>query len=180
MVERDWVSVVALETCDECGLNSSAVARHDLAEQFATEAEEWTSLLLETPRERLTLRSLPGWSALEYAAHVRDVLHNFAQRVERAATEDRPVFGWWDHEAAAVDHRYNEQEPARVAADLRANADRLVSLAGSLSEPDWRREGVRRQHEVFSIEGLFRFALHETRHHRHDAEERSRADEGRR
>ncbi len=177
MVERDWVSIVAVGTCDECGLKASAVARHDLAEQLRFEAGEWTSLLLERPRERLTLRSFAGWSALEYAAHVRDVLHHFAQRVERAATEDRPVFGWWDHEAAAVDQRYNEQEPARVAAELRAQADRLASLAGSLTEPDWQREGSRRPHEVFSIEGLMRFALHETRHHRYDAEERSRAAE---
>lgn len=178
MVERDWVSIVAVAKCEEWGLKASAVARHDLAEQLRLEAAEWTSLLLDRPRERLTLRSFPGWSALEYAAHVRDVLTIFAQRVERAAKEDRPVFGWWDHEAAAVDQRYNEQEPARVAAELRAKADRLASLADSLTEPDWQREATRRRHEVFSIEGLIRFALHETRHHRHDAEERSRAAEG--
>jgi hypothetical protein len=82
-----------------------------------------------------------------------------------------------DHEAVAVDQRYNEQEPARVAAELRAQADRLASLAGSLTEPDWQREGSRRPHEVFSIEGLMRFALHETRHHRYDSEERSRVAE---
>lgn len=58
------------------------------------------------------------WSALEYAAQVRDVLALFRNRVGSAITEEEPDFGWWTHEAAAVDEGYNEQDPPVVAAML--------------------------------------------------------------
>jgi hypothetical protein len=83
--------------------------------------------------------------------------------------EDHPVFVWWDHEAAAVDERYNQQAPTAVATELELRASRLASLAGGLSERDSARTGVRRDREQFTVEGLLRFALHEAHHHRADA-----------
>ncbi len=59
-------------------------------------------------------------------AHVRDVLALFRDRVVLTLSRDQPEFGWWDHEAAAVDERYNEQDPREVAAALATNAAGLA------------------------------------------------------
>jgi hypothetical protein len=110
------------------------------------------------------------WSALEYAAHVADVLRVFGERVRRCRLEDEPELEWWDHDAAAVEDRYNE----RAVADVRtAIADGAVALALTLprlDDPDgWERSGTRRGRERFTVDGLARFALHESAHHRLDA-----------
>ena len=129
-------------------------------------------------RVLLVDRPLAGWSALEYAAHVRDVLKKFADRVERTLGEHEPVFGWWDHERAAIEEAYNAQDPEVVAGVLRDSAERLAALAERVPEWGWNRGATRRPGEHFTTEGLLRFALHEMRHHRVDAQQRIDAAAG--
>jgi hypothetical protein len=168
--ERDWVGLVAHDTCPECGLEASAVERNDLAGLIRGEGDAWADLLLTRPDEELRARPEPDrWSPLEYAAHVRGALSVFADRVARALAEDDPEFGWWDHEAAAVDERYNEQDPAVVAAGLRAAANRLADAVDAVPLGGWQRAGTRRGTERFTVEGIARYSLHEAHHHRHDA-----------
>jgi len=54
-----------------------------------------------------------AWSALAYGAHVSDVLALLGRRVVQAKVERGPELGWWDHEAAALDEGYNDQETYR-------------------------------------------------------------------
>jgi hypothetical protein len=175
VVERDWVQVVAEERCDECGLAPSHLARADLGPALRHEAEAWAALLAGTGDDHLRARSGESWSALEYAAHTRDTLAVFAGRIERVRLEDDPQLGWWDHEAAAVDERYNEQDPGVVAAALVGNARALADLLAAIGGEEWGRTATRRAGERFTIEGMGRFALHEARHHRADAERASRS-----
>ena len=85
------------------GLRASAVPRGELPSALRDAASEWAELLASHPSVTLRARPSAGWSPLEYAAHVRDVLAKFsAGRVEVALLDDDPVFGWWDHEGAAV------------------------------------------------------------------------------
>lgn len=172
VTEKDWVAVVADRTCDECGLHSAAVPRELLSTALRQEADQWANLMPTQPSALLTDRPLAGWSALEYAAHVRDVLKNFADRVERTLREHEPVFGWWDHERAAIDDAYNDQDPEAVTGVLLDNAERLAALAEGVPESGWNRGATRRPGEHFTTEGLLRFALHEIRHHRVDARQR--------
>ncbi len=170
--ERDWFQVVADQECEECVLEARAVAQGALGTAISEEGHRWGALLTEHYEIEL-LRRRPGadvWSAMEYAAHVRDVLALFRDRVVLALSEHEPEFGWWDHEAAAVDERYNEQDPGEVAAALRTNAAGLVRALPSPGDTAWARAGTRRGRERFTVEGLARFALHEARHHRLDAE----------
>jgi hypothetical protein len=133
--ERDWVGIVAEERCPDCGLCASQVARADLAAAVQEEGRDWGALLHGAAADELRAHRQPGsWSALEYGAHVRDVLGVFRERVALALAEDHPAFGWWDHEAAVVDERYNEQAPTAVAAELELRASRLSSLAVGLDE----------------------------------------------
>ena len=173
MAEQDWVAIVAKGTCDECGLRASAVPRVELPSALRDAASEWAELLSSHPSVTLRARRLSGWSPLEYAAHVRDVLTRFSDRVEVALADDDPVFGWWDHEAAAVEQRYNDSPPALVGRALSQNAARLADLAARVPDTAWRRNGTRRPGETFTVEGLVRFALHEVRHHLADARSRT-------
>jgi hypothetical protein len=169
--ERDWVQIVLHETCRECGLRGADFAGAELAAPIAIEVDLWDEVLAVEPAR---LRRRPAddvWSALEYACHVRDTLALFAQRIERVLTEDEPQLGWWDHEAAAVDERYNEEDPAEVATALRLAAGQLVAALDPTHVGDrWARAGIRRSWERFTITDLGRFSLHETRHHRLDAD----------
>jgi hypothetical protein len=170
VADRDWVRVVAAERCPECGLAASEIGTAELASRFADEAGAWGRLLGGAGPEVLRGRpSTAVWSPLEYAAHVRDVMREFAGRIDRVLHESHPRFGWWDHEAAVLEEDYNGQDPAAVAEGIRANAA-LMAAALAAAPPDgWSRTGERRDGEVFTAAGLGRFALHEVHHHRRDA-----------
>ncbi len=58
------------------------------------------------------------WSPLEYACHVRDMLGVQTERVELAQREIDPVFVPMGRDERVVEDRYNEQDPAAVAAEL--------------------------------------------------------------
>jgi hypothetical protein len=176
---RDWYAVVTGGgACPDCGLDTSAVARADLGPSLLAEARSWEDDLADLAGDEAALRRRPDpvtWSALEYACHVADVLRVFAERVQRCRTEDEPDLGWWDHEATAVDDRYNERPVPEVRARI---ADGAVDLALALPRLDdpasWQRAGTRRGTERFTIDAIARFALHESAHHRLDARRSAR------
>ena len=176
---RDWFALVAGGgPCPDCGLDAAAVARVDLGPSLLAEARSWEDDLGDLAVDDAALRRRPQpatWSAIECAAHVADVLRVFAERVRRCRAEDEPELGWWDHDAAAVEGRYAE----RSAADVRAAiGDGAVALALALPRLDdpagWTRSGTRRGRECFTVDGLTRFALHESVHHRLDARKAAR------
>ncbi len=73
--ERDWAKVVAEERCDECGLVAALVPQEELGESIVRESEQWGALLCDGDVDQLRRRPRAGmWTALEYGAHVRDVL----------------------------------------------------------------------------------------------------------
>ena len=62
------------------------------------------------------------------------------ERVARTLVEDDPEYGWWDHEASAVDEHYNEQDSdRRVAGDLGANAEWLAGTLALVEGAEWDR-----------------------------------------
>jgi hypothetical protein len=170
VTEREWTAVQR-ERCDECGLDASVIPVRQLPDAVRSIARRWRLFLAATRVDALRRRPRADhWSALEYAAHTRDVLRVFTERVELALAANDPQFGWWDHEAAAVAERYNEQDPVAVAAVLEANADLFATVLAAVPADGWDRHGVRRPGEDFTVAGLARFALHEAHHHLQDAE----------
>lgn len=170
MAERDWARIVAEEQCAECGFDGAAVERAAIGKLVISEGEQWALLLQASADTALRRRpATDRWSALEYACHVRDVLGVFTSRIEQARVEFEPEFGWWDHERAAIDEHYNDQEPVEVAIVIGERARELAQRLGRLTDAEWSRTGTRRGTEHFTIEGLARFSLHEIRHHLADA-----------
>ncbi len=167
---RDWART-QFEACPDCGANAAAIVDDELGPALVREVAAWGRTLATADPARVRVRPGPGvWSALEYAAHVRDLLPVMAQRIRRIREEDDPVLGWWDHQAAVIDDRYNEQDPVLVLEALGANARAFVATLREVEADEWARGGQRRPGERFTIRGMARFVLHETIHHRDDAE----------
>lgn len=167
--ERDWVELVRGGCCPDCGLDAGAVPPEQLAARLEAAAASWAEVLSGTPVDRLRARpDRAAWSALEYGGHVQGVLDVFTARVDRMLDEDDPALGWWDHEAAVVEQRLQDAEPALVGRAITDAAAALGARLDGLGPEQWARTGQRRAGEHFSIEGLVRFAWHELVHHRHD------------
>jgi len=170
--EYDWTRVQQ-EPCPQCGFDPASVLVSDLARSVQADGVAWSEWLAEAVEDpAVDLRSRPEggvWSPLEYASHVRDVLALFAGRITRMLEEDDPELGWWDHEVAAVEERYNAQDASEVADALTENAMELARVLTSVPPDGWSRTATRREDETFTVAGLARFALHESRHHRADA-----------
>jgi uncharacterized damage-inducible protein DinB len=179
MAEYDWTKVQQ-EPCPQCGFDPAKVQVSDLARAIQADGVAWSEWLTEAVDDPdVDLRSRPGsgvWSPLEYASHVRDVYALFAERLTRMLEEDNPELGWWDHEVAAVEERYNAQQAEDVAAALTDNAMELARVLTNVPPEGWQRTATRREGETFTVAGLARFALHESSHHRKDATGELRED----
>jgi hypothetical protein len=159
----DWVRTTH-EACPFCEYEATAVPRSEIPEEFGRLAGDWSDALAVGPE--VTIRGT-GWSALEYGCHTRDVLLIFGGRIHAVTTGES--IGWWDHEQAAIDERYNEQDPAIVGAALVSAAAEIGERCAAIKEGEWQLSGERRPGEVFTVDALLRFALHETNHHLGDA-----------
>ena len=110
------------------------------------------------------------WSALEYAAHSRDItaLHVFG--VEQALTRDEPTFpaigdDLLDSAAAA----YCDADPVAVVDALTVEADRLAQLAEDAGTDRWAR-GLTVGEQRSDVRRLLEHALHDSLHHLDDVE----------
>jgi len=168
----DWMEVLE-SPCPFCGTAAGEVAPEDLPAALREESAAWEVVLAGTDDGLLRARPDDGsWTALEYGCHCRDLLSVMTERAARLLVEDEPDFGWWDHEAAAVDEHYNEQDPTAVAGDLAANAEWLAGTLSMVEGDEWDRAGTRGDGARLSVAGIGRFTLHELAHHRWDARTR--------
>ncbi|MEO6318663.1 MAG: DinB family protein [Acidimicrobiales bacterium] len=159
---KDWTWVLE-RTCPECGFDTSAVDREDLAGRIASTSRAWTGVL-----DRPDVRERPdahSWSPLEYACHVRDVHRVYAGRVGRMLDEDDPSYESWDQDASAIEERYGEQDPTTVAGEVTAAGDLLGALFAGVQRADWERTGRRSDGATFTIDSIARYYLHDIEHH---------------
>jgi hypothetical protein len=159
---KDWTWVLE-RPCSECGFDSAAVSRDELATAIRENAAGWPPVLggptaTERPRPDV-------WSPTEYACHVRDVHLLFAERLEQMLAEDGARFANWDQDATAVEQRYDQQVPGEVAGELIAAAERVASVYDDVPDEAWGRKGVRSNGDVFTVESLGRYHLHDVVHH---------------
>ena len=156
--------------CEECGFDDTGLSPTEAVAALRKFPRRYRAPLtrLLPGEDGSVLRRRPEastWSALEYAAHVRDVFAAYASRVRRTLDEDRPTF---DDEPgpdeAAAAGRYNEQDPATVADELEANAELLATTLEAVPADGWARVGVRHGEER-SVLLTARRAVHEGNHH---------------
>lgn len=162
---KDWTWVLE-QPCHECGFDAAEVALDDVPGLIRENAAGWGPVLARTgaavrPNDHT-------WSALEYAAHVRDVFRIFSVRLGRMLSEDDPLFSNWDQDATAVAERYNEQDPAVVGRELALAAASLADALAGVRESDRARTGRRSDGARFTVTTLAQYGLHDPVHHLHD------------
>lgn len=162
---KDWTWTLE-RRCPECGFTARDVPGGEVAGRVAAYTTPWAEVL-----RRHDVRDRPDevtWSPLEYACHVRDVCRVFEERLTAMLEDDDPAFGSWDQDATAVTERYDEQDPAAVAAGLARTAERFAARYAAVGAEGWGRTGRRSDGSTFTVLTLGRYALHDLRHHLHD------------
>lgn len=162
---KDWTWV--LETpCPDCGFAAAEVDFDGIPRLVRRNAARWIPVLRRT--DVAVRPNDHTWSALEYAAHVRDVFRIFEARLRLMLTEIDPAFPNWDQDATAVADRYNQQEPADVARELTEAAASVADAFAKVAVGDLGRTGRRSDGAVFTVATLGRYFLHDPVHHLHD------------
>jgi hypothetical protein len=161
---KDWTWVLD-RPCPECGFTTQSFPRTRVGGLLRANAAQWAALL-GGPRAELTTRPRPErWSTVEYACHVRDVFRLYAERLDLMLTGDDPAFPNWDQDLTAVEERYGEQDPAVVAPELTAAAERLASAFDGVTGDQWERTGTRSDGVHFTVESFARYFIHDPVHH---------------
>jgi hypothetical protein len=167
-----------MHSCDDCTFTYAEWSTDELPGKIRSAAAAIERSLEAVSQSRdgaSRLRAHPSddtWSALEYACHVRDVLHVQRDRVQRAQTENRPVYEPMGRVERVDLDRYNEQDPVSVAVAIVMAADSLAYDLEMLDDAGWRREGVYGWPtiELRSMTWLAQHTVHELIHHHRDIE----------
>ncbi len=85
-------TVSGMETCEDCGFAWVQVGRDEIASRSIAAAQQIANVIVANA-DRSRIRPTPErWSALEYAAHVRDVFLTIRDRLVIGLVEDEPGF----------------------------------------------------------------------------------------
>ena len=166
---KDWTWVLG-RPCPECGFDARTVDRTAVGRLVRENAVAWGPPLAHPDGEVRARPSDDRWSALEYACHVRDVLRLYDERLALMLAEDDPDFANWDQDATAVEDRYNEQDPTRVAAEIAEAAGPLAARFESVTGDAWERTGNRSDGVRFTVDTFARYFVHDPIHHLYDVE----------
>jgi len=87
------------------------------------------------------------------------------ERLNLMSTLDEPHFENWDQDRTAEEDNYENQEPARVAAELSSAAETLAADFERVEHSAWQRRGIRGDNASFTCETLGQYMLHDVVHH---------------
>jgi hypothetical protein len=156
--------------CDECGLDYGELDLDRLVELTRPYPERWAATLTGTDDAHLRRRpDDTTWSALEYGAHVRDVLDILTGSLERMAADDHPDLDFPDPDELAAERRYGDEDPAAVVSAIGEQTDRLLRFLEQEAAPAWARTGTFPWGER-DVETMAKNTVHEHVHHLLDAE----------
>ena len=170
--------------CLECGFEVSAVSAGNAEQTIRSLGPRYQAALRsgssnDPSDARLRARPEPDtWSALEYAAHMRDVVALWGWALHRTLSDDTPELpaadpGLPNRVAAEAD--YNRQDPATVERELSANAERMARKVGTVSAEQWLRTARFGEVEINPL-WIVRKVAHEGHHHLLDIEKSLGAD----
>ena len=163
---KDWTWVLR-RPCPECGFDTQGFAVQAVPGMIAASSAAWREVL--TGPGNLRCRPEPGkWAPVEYGCHVRDVFRLYDQRLELMLTVDDPLFPNWDQDATAVADRYQDQDPAEVAAALTEAGQAIAGRFASVTGGQWQRTGRRSDGASFTVETFARYFIHDPVHHLYD------------
>jgi DinB superfamily len=110
------------------------------------------------------------WSAIEYAAHSRDIIALHAYGVEQALAFDEPMFPpIADDLAESAAATYGDADPDNVSTELTTQASLLAEVADEAGGDAWSR-GLTIGDTRSDVRRLLEHALHDSLHHLGDVE----------
>jgi hypothetical protein len=176
-----------VERCEECQFEYSSEDEASIPGRLRTLGGRYRAPLtrfLAGEDGGALVRTHPatgGWSALEYACHVRDVLQVQRERLALTLAEEVPTYVPMGREERVIEHRYDEQDPATVAAEVAVAADDAALAFEVLSPAEWARTGIYGYPEPAerSLLWLGQHTIHEAHHHLLDVGRTLRAARGR-
>jgi hypothetical protein len=162
---------VGHEQCEECGFDGADVDDPALLEALRALGPKWSALLVWAGDELRTRPEPAVWSAIEYAAHSRDILALHAFGIEQALTVDEPAFPAIDADALveAAATTYGDADPILVSRELGVQASAMADLADGVDARSWTR-GITIGEDRSDVRGLLEHALHDSSHHLADVE----------
>ena len=162
---KDWTWVLE-RPCPECGFDTRAWPREDVARLVRDNAARWADVLATSG---VRTRPAPAvWSPLEYACHVRDVFRLYDQRLQLMLAVEDPRYPNWDQDAAAIAGGYREQDPRRVSGELAAAGEAIAARFEQVRGEAWTRPGRRSDGARFTVESFARYFVHDPVHHLYD------------
>ena len=161
---------MASEQCDACGFDGARYDERSLLDALRAQGACWRAVLAMSGSD-LRLRPRPEvWSAIEYAAHTRDIIALHVYGVEQALTVDEPVFPpIGDDFVESASATYGDADSNEVAAELTSQAIRLAQVAHDAGGEVWAR-GLTIGGTRSDVRRLLEHALHDSLHHLGDVE----------
>jgi hypothetical protein len=156
-----------------CGFDPRTVSPADAAVAVRSYPRRYRALLVppdgeeEPAPEDLVRRRPPGggWSALEHAAWVAEVLGTAADALERIRVQDDPTVEAPDQAAVAP-----ATELGAVMEKLARESERAAQAMSRVVARDWTRTGRLPGGEVVTALDVARHAVHEGVHHLRETE----------
>lgn len=148
--------------CDDCGFAADAITPAAAAAELRSLALRFRTVLRARDVDPMSADRPGGWSPLQHAAHIRDVLHVAGNRLARFLVQDRPVIAEVDIEAPhAGDIAWH---PDAVLGVLSANAERLARLVESMPHVRWQASATRGA-SIVTAHHVLSDAIHHCVHH---------------
>lgn len=169
-------SILVPPHCPECGFEQTGITAPNASRSVRSLGPRFREALEPRPgTDRGLLRRRPDahtWSALEYAAHVRDLIALWGSTLHLVLTQEhpavpRPAADLPDRTAA--EQAYNEQDPSAVTEQLSANAERMARKIDGMAAESWDRGVTVGDAEMTALD-IVQKVVHEGRHHLHDVE----------
>ena len=159
------------EQCEACGFDGAQYDDASLIAAVQDLGPRWRALLAGAGGELRTRPAPEVWSAIEYAAHSRDItaLHGFG--VEQALTGDEPVYPAIEADdlIASAAMTYEGADPQAVVDELDTQARKLASLAAGADPSQWEY-GLTIGGSRSTARRMIEHALHDSLHHVGDVE----------
>jgi len=155
-------------TCPACGFSYAAGGMDDALLAVRAGVAALRDRLAGAGAELRRRPAEGGWSAVEYLAHVRDVLVTSSLRLHRVIHEDRPVLEPMYNDWRADRLHYADEDAPALLGQLERAADALAEEVASARDGAWTRTGGRYPDEQRPATWFVRHAAHEVTHHLQD------------
>ncbi len=160
---------MTVRICDECSFDWE-LAADGVLRTLATFPNAYRTRLDRFRRapDAGVIRQRPSpevWSAVEYAAHMRDVIDFYADRIDRVLNEDRPQMTGGDFSSMPERRGYREQDPTVIIDEIAGSSVAVGERLRSLSADQWARVGIGVDGDERTLLILARRLAHDGQHH---------------